>query len=102
MRFGIHVVGSEGDIRPLIALGGGLRKAGHEVTVAVHGTTPYDYGALCRRLDIGYIEPTFFPALDYARLSAADNATWAIELFDQYWRAGGHEDLIFDVAVSLC
>lgn len=102
MRVGIHVVGSEGDIRPLIALGGGLRRAGHDVTVAVHGTTPYDYGTLCRRLDVEYIAPTFFPALDHARLSAADSSSWAIELFDQFWRASGHEDMIYEVALSLC
>ena len=102
MRVGVHAVGSEGDIRPLVALAAGLRRAGHPVTVAAHGATDHDYATLCRRLDLGYIPSAHSPSLDAARLSATDSASWAIELFDQFWRAGGHEDLIYDTALSLC
>jgi len=31
-----HVVGSTGDVRPMVALGAGLRAAGHEVRLATH------------------------------------------------------------------
>ena len=35
-RITILVVGTLGDVRPLLAVGGGLRAAGHQVTVATH------------------------------------------------------------------
>lgn len=102
MRFGIHAVGSEGDIRPLIALGGGLRRAGHEVTVAAHPSTAFDYEGLCRRLDLTYAPPPFVPEFDHQRLSATDGTTWANELSNQFWKTRGHEDMVHEVAMSLC
>ena len=36
MRVRIITIGSEGDVRPYVALGVGLRKAGHDVRVATH------------------------------------------------------------------
>jgi UDP:flavonoid glycosyltransferase YjiC (YdhE family) len=36
LHIAILVVGTLGDVRPLLALGGGLRRLGHEVTVATH------------------------------------------------------------------
>lgn len=102
MRIGIQVVGSEGDIRPLIALAAGLRASSHHVTVAVHGTKPYDFGELCRRWDVDYVAPAYCPALDSERLSSTEGGAWAIELFQQFWRAGGNEDIIYDVGVALC
>jgi UDP:flavonoid glycosyltransferase YjiC (YdhE family) len=38
MRVTIIGVGSRGDVQPYVALGRGLRRAGHEVTVATHET----------------------------------------------------------------
>ncbi len=35
MKIGIQTWGSEGDVRPFVALAGGLSEAGHEVTLAV-------------------------------------------------------------------
>jgi len=35
MKIGIQTWGTEGDVRPFIALAGGLSAAGHEVTLAV-------------------------------------------------------------------
>jgi sterol 3beta-glucosyltransferase len=37
VRITILTVGSRGDVQPYLALGGGLRAAGHEVTLATHG-----------------------------------------------------------------
>lgn len=37
MRIKILTVGSRGDVQPFIALGSGLQKAGHHVTLATHG-----------------------------------------------------------------
>jgi sterol 3beta-glucosyltransferase len=36
MRVVILTVGSRGDVQPYVALGGGLRRAGHAVTLATH------------------------------------------------------------------
>ncbi|MBA3238095.1 MAG: glycosyltransferase family 1 protein [Parachlamydiaceae bacterium] len=36
MKFTLLCIGSHGDIRPYIALGSGLKKKGHEVTIASH------------------------------------------------------------------
>jgi UDP:flavonoid glycosyltransferase YjiC (YdhE family) len=35
MKIGIQTWGTEGDVRPFVALAGGLTAAGHEVTLAV-------------------------------------------------------------------
>ena len=49
MRVGIQTWGSEGDVRPFIALGAGLRAAGHEVRLGV-SSEDRDYEALSRKL----------------------------------------------------
>ena len=46
MKIGIQTWGSEGDVRPLLALAAGLRGAGHEVSLAVTHVTNKDYTAL--------------------------------------------------------
>jgi len=56
MRIGVQTWGSEGDIRPLLALAAGLRSAGHEVTLAVTSTENRDFSALCREWDIRYLK----------------------------------------------
>lgn len=46
MKIGIQTWGSEGDVRPFMALAAGLRSAGHDVTLAVTHVTNKDYTAL--------------------------------------------------------
>jgi sterol 3beta-glucosyltransferase len=46
MKIGIQTWGSEGDVRPLLALAAGLRAAGHDVTLAVTHVANKDYTAL--------------------------------------------------------
>lgn len=46
MKIGIQTWGSEGDVRPLLALAAGLRSAGHAVTLVVTHVTNKDYAAL--------------------------------------------------------
>jgi UDP:flavonoid glycosyltransferase YjiC (YdhE family) len=46
VKIGIQTWGSEGDVRPLLALAAGLRLAGHEVTLVVTHVTNKDYAAL--------------------------------------------------------
>ncbi|MEK6742288.1 MAG: glycosyltransferase [Nitrospirota bacterium] len=45
MKIGIQTWGSEGDVRPFLALAAGLRHAGHEVTLVVTHITNSDYSA---------------------------------------------------------
>ena len=47
--------GSDGDVRPLLALGGGLAKRGHSVSIAVASVDAKDYTVLCRNLGIAYV-----------------------------------------------
>ncbi len=46
MKIGIQTWGSEGDVRPFLALAAGLRAAGHDVTLLVTHITNKDYTAL--------------------------------------------------------
>jgi sterol 3beta-glucosyltransferase len=44
MNIGIQTFGSEGDVRPLIALAQGVRQRGHTVRVVVSSIDNKDYG----------------------------------------------------------
>ncbi len=46
MKIGLHTWGSDGDIRPFVALAGGLSAAGNEVTLAVVSVDGKDYTSL--------------------------------------------------------
>ncbi len=52
MRIGLQTWGSEGDIRPFLALGLGLQLAGHEVEIVVTDLGSKDYRALGSRLGL--------------------------------------------------
>lgn len=54
MKIGIQTWGSNGDIRPMIALAGGLRQAGHTVTLCVCSIDNRSDADLCRTLSIPY------------------------------------------------
>ena len=61
MKIGIQTWGTEGDIRPFIALAGGLSAAGHEVTLAVTEITNQRFTSFSERLGftlqhIGHID----------------------------------------------
>lgn len=50
MKIGIQTWGSEGDIRPFLALSGGLAAAGHRVTLACSGLEAPEHADIARRL----------------------------------------------------
>jgi hypothetical protein len=52
VRIGIQGWGSEGDLRPLIALAGRLRAAGHSPRLVLTPVDGKDYGPLCASLDV--------------------------------------------------
>ncbi len=43
MKIGIQTWGSNGDIRPMLALADGLKKAGHSVTLVVSSIDNHSY-----------------------------------------------------------
>ena len=53
-KIGIQTWGSNGDIRPLIALADGLQHAGHSVTLVVSSIDDRNYADVCQRLNIVY------------------------------------------------
>ncbi len=53
MRIGVQTWGSDGDIRPLIALAGGLADAGHDVTLSVSSVDNKDYTHFAEALGFG-------------------------------------------------
>ena len=52
MRVGIQGWGSEGDLRPLIALGARLRREGHAPSIVLTPIDARDYREECRALDV--------------------------------------------------
>jgi UDP:flavonoid glycosyltransferase YjiC (YdhE family) len=61
MKIGIQTWGTEGDVRPFIALAGGLSAAGHDVTLAVTEITNQQFSAFSERMNfairhVGHID----------------------------------------------
>ena len=54
MKIGIQTWGSNGDIRPLLALADGLQKQGHQVTLVVSSIDNQSYQASCDQMGLGY------------------------------------------------
>jgi hypothetical protein len=49
MKIGLQTWGSDGDIRPFLALAGGLRARGHEVSLVVTSVDNKDYSLTARK-----------------------------------------------------
>jgi len=56
MKIGMQTWGTEGDIRPFIALAGELRQSGHEVTLAVTCFNRMDFASFEKKLGIRLID----------------------------------------------
>jgi len=56
VKIGIQTWGSNGDIRPLLALAQGLQKVGHNVTLAVTSIDNKDYTDICADLNVRYLQ----------------------------------------------
>jgi sterol 3beta-glucosyltransferase len=54
MKIGIQTWGSNGDVRPMLALANGLQKAGHQVTLVVTCVDNQSYQPICEQMQIGY------------------------------------------------
>ncbi len=71
MRIGLQTWGSEGDIRPFVALADGLQKAGHEVTLVITSAENKDYTPLAHSLGLR-IRQVRFPSFDPERFGRAE------------------------------
>ena len=68
MKIGLHAWGSEGDIRPVIALAGGLHDVGHETVIAISSVDNKDYTDICNKLGVKYIKAVKWMDFDIKQL----------------------------------
>ncbi len=73
MRIGLQTWGTRGDIRPMLALSGGLKAAGHDVTLVVTSVDDARYDALAERLSVklqSVASPVMQDQADFQELSS--------------------------------
>jgi UDP:flavonoid glycosyltransferase YjiC (YdhE family) len=103
MKIGIQTWGSNGDVRPLLALADGLQKAGHRVTLVVSSIDNQNYAAICQQLGIRYQQiPEYidFDMEGFAKRSFKMNPLqWLNALLDEAFFP--NEQTIFDAAQTL-
>ena len=104
MRIGIQTWGSDGDIRPFIALAGGLRAAGQDVTIAVTSVDNKDYSRLCDALAVQYIkvpEQTDFDRNELVRkVKGKRNIDFLKFVLQELYYP--YQDQMYHIAQSLC
>jgi sterol 3beta-glucosyltransferase len=108
MRIGIQAWGSEGDIRPLIALGHGLVQRGHIVEVVYTDIANRRYEAVAAALGMtatAVATPVIATEdelyeIGLAAISARDPLTQGRIVYDRLFEPV--EDAIFNAAVDLC
>ncbi len=107
MKIGLQTWGSDGDIRPFLALAGGLRARGHEVSLVVTSVDNKDYSSYGKEMDFAlshvgrltYDDKTVRLFRD--KILGAPNSLTQIELIlDQYFTPVVSE--MFDAAKQLC
>jgi UDP:flavonoid glycosyltransferase YjiC (YdhE family) len=102
MKIGIQTWGSNGDVRPMLALADGLQKAGHQVTLVVTPVDNQSYQSICEQLQIGYRqvpERIVFDMEGFVERSFRMNPVqWLRALLDEAFFPA--ESLIFQAAQS--
>ncbi len=107
MKIGLQTWGSDGDIRPFLALAGGLRARGHEVTLVITSVDNKDYSAYGRRMDfivsnvgkLSYDDATLH--LFQKKIIGATNSLRQIEAILGYFYNPVSAEM-FDAAERLC
>jgi sterol 3beta-glucosyltransferase len=104
MKIGLQGWGSEGDLRPVVALAAALRQAGHEVRVDLTAVDGTDYRELGRRLQVPVRmlpERMDFALHEVARdADSANPMKVSRELLEQSFFP--HLDLLYQAALELC
>ena len=87
MKIGMQTWGSNGDVRPMLALASGLKQAGHEVCLVVSSIDNRSYQAECQALNIQYRqvpEHIDFDLEDFAQQSFRMHPLqWLMALLDE-------------------
>ena len=103
MKIGIQTWGSNGDIRPMIALADGLQKAGHTVTLVVTSLDNRNYSEECAEFNINYQqipEQINFDLESFAQQTFRMNtAQWLVSLLDTAFFP--YEDCIYQASRQL-
>lgn len=104
MRISIQTWGSDGDIRPFIALAGGLQAVGHDVTIAVTSVDNKDYGQLCDALAVRYIkvpEQTDFDRIELVRkIKGKKNIDFLKLVMRELYYP--YQEQMYETALSVC
>jgi len=103
MKIGIQTWGSNGDIRPMIALANGLQNSGHTVTLVVSSLDNRNYSAECAEYNIRYQqipEQIEFDLESFAQQTfRMNNAQWLVALLDTAFFP--YEDIMYQAAQQL-
>lgn len=103
MKIGIQTWGSNGDVRPLLALADGLQKAGHQTTLVVSSIDNQSYQPICEQIHIAYRQVPDrieFDMEDFAERSFRMNPLqWLRALLDEAFFPS--EQLIYQAAQAL-
>ncbi|MGR9036411.1 MAG: glycosyltransferase [Gammaproteobacteria bacterium] len=103
MKIGIQTWGSNGDIRPMLALAQNLRQAGHCVTLAASSIDNKDYSEICSDLKIRYLKvPSYidFDLQSFARRTFRMNSLkWLRALLDEAFFP--YETILYEAAKQL-
>ncbi|MCK4842556.1 MAG: glycosyltransferase family 1 protein [Methylococcales bacterium] len=103
MKIGIQTWGSNGDIRPMIALANGLQNAGHTVTLAVTSLDNRNYSEECDQFNISYQqipEQIKFDLESFAQQTFRMNtAQWLVALLDSAFFP--YEDVMYQTSEKL-
>lgn len=103
MKIGIQTWGSNGDIRPMIALANGLQNSGHTVTLVVSSLDNRNYSAECAEFNIQYQqipEHIEFDLEAFAQQTFRMNsAQWLVALLNTAFFP--YEDIMYQAAQQL-
>jgi sterol 3beta-glucosyltransferase len=103
MKIGIQTWGSNGDVRPFLALADGLQKAGHQVTLVVTSVDNQNYQGMCDQLGIRYRQipdhMTFDPEDFTKRLLRMNSLQWLRALLNETFFP--FEQLMYEEAQAL-
>lgn len=103
MKIGIQTWGSNGDIRPMIALANGLHGAGHSVTLVVSSIDNRNYSEECAGFNIRYQQIPQHIDLDLESFAQQtfrmNTAQWLIALLDSAFFP--YEDIIYQASRQL-
>jgi len=107
LKIGLQTWGSDGDIRPFLALAGGLRSRGHEVSLVVTSVDNKDYSAFGKEMDFAVTHVGAFHYDDKTirrfqdGIEGTENFLKQIQLIMEYFYKPAVPKM-FDAAEQLC